>query len=61
MGQYFIQYQNEFGANALLMYATAANESGWGTSSFAINRNNLFGHQAYDSSTGNCSFNSFPT
>lgn len=48
----FIQYQGEFGANAILMYGTAKNESGNGKSDIAINKNNLFGHSAFDSSPG---------
>lgn len=52
MGQYFIDYQNTYGANALLMLGVAANESTWGTSTIAIAKNNLFGHKAYDSSPG---------
>lgn len=52
MGQYFIQYQNEYGSNALLMFGVAANESAWGNSSIAQAKNNLFGHAAYDASAG---------
>lgn len=52
MGQYFIQYQNEYGSNALLMFGVAANESAWGNSSIAQAKNNLFGHAAYDDSAG---------
>lgn len=48
----FIQYQNEFGANAMLMLGVAKNESAFGTSNIAINKNNLFGHGAYDSAPG---------
>lgn len=48
-GSAFIQYQNTFGANALLMFGVAANESGWGRSNIALSKNNLFGHNAYDS------------
>lgn len=48
----FIQYQNEFGANAIMMLGTAKNESGNGTSNIAVNKNNLFGHSAFDSSPG---------
>lgn len=54
-GQYFIDSQNTYGANALLMLGVAVNESAWGTSSYAINRNNLFGHAAYDSNPDNAS------
>lgn len=48
----FIQYQNELGVNAILMLGVAKNESANGTSSFAVNYNNLFGHGAYDIAPG---------
>ena len=48
----FIQYQNEFGANAIMMLGTAKNESYNGKSNIAINTNNLFGHGAFDSAPG---------
>ena len=46
----FIDAQNKYGVNSSISFATAINESGWGTSSLAIKNNNLFGHNAYDSS-----------
>lgn len=49
LGSYFIQYQNTYGTNAALVYSVAVLESGWGTSSIAQNKNNLFGHGAVDS------------
>ena len=49
MGQFFIDNQNKYGANASLVYGVAANESGWGRSNIAKTKNNLFGHAAYDS------------
>lgn len=49
LGSAFIKNQDKYGANALLMIGVAANESAWGTSNIAINKNNLFGHAAYDS------------
>lgn len=49
LGSYFIQYQNTYGTNAALVYGVAVLESGWGTSSIAKNKNNLFGHGAMDS------------
>ncbi|NBK97747.1 MAG: cell wall-binding protein [Erysipelotrichia bacterium] len=55
MGQYFIQYQDTYGSNALLMFSVAANESAWGNSDIAQAKNNLFGHAAYDSSAGSSS------
>lgn len=45
----FFQYQNQFGANALMMLSLAQNESALGRSYLAYTRNNLFGHAAYDS------------
>ena len=49
LGDSFISNQNEYGTNALLMLAVAANESAWGCSNIAAQKNNLFGHAAYDS------------
>ena len=49
LGSYFIEYQNQYGTNAALMYGVAVLESGWGTSNIAKTKNNLFGHGAVDS------------
>ncbi|EGT3616176.1 cell wall-binding protein [Clostridium perfringens] len=59
-GQAFIDAQNKYGANALLLLGLAANESAWGTSQIAQQKNNLFGINAIDSSPGS-SANSFET
>lgn len=48
-GSLFINQQNKYGVNAAMMLSGGAIESAWGTSSYAVNRNNLFGHMAYDS------------
>lgn len=48
-GQAFIDAQNTYGVNAALVLAIACLESAYGTSSYAVNRNNLFGLAAYDS------------
>jgi|GEM_PF-4009345 len=48
-GSALIKAQDDFGINALLELAFACHESGGGTSSYAINRNNLFGINAIDS------------
>lgn len=45
----FINNGAEYGANALMTFSLAINESGWGRSNLAINKKNLFGHSAYDS------------
>lgn len=52
LGSAFITNQNQYGANALLMYGVAANESAWGTSSIAMSKNNIFGHNATDFNPG---------
>lgn len=44
----FVDNQNTFGVNALLMVGVAANESNWGMSVISQTLNNLFGHGAYD-------------
>lgn len=45
----FFQNQYIYGANALMMIGLSINESATGRSRLAYNRNNLFGHAAYDS------------
>lgn len=47
--QYFINAENETGINAIYLAGLATHESGWNTSDFARERNNLFGWQSYDS------------
>ena len=49
MGQYYIENQNTYCTNALLMFGVSGNESAWGTSAIAMDKNNLFGHGAVDS------------
>lgn len=46
----FLQYQNQFGINAMMMLSLSMNETGSGRSKLAFTRNNLFGHAAFDSS-----------
>ncbi len=55
-GDAFIQAQNTYGCNALIVYAMACLESAYGTSGYATNRNNLFGWSAYDDSPNNASY-----
>lgn len=47
----FMESQNIYGTTAYLMYGVASNESAGGRSKMSINRNNLFGHAAYDGNT----------
>lgn len=55
-GDTFVNAQNTYGVNALLVYALAIQESGFGTSNYALNRNNLFGWNAVDSNPNNASY-----
>lgn len=49
IGSEFVKYQDQYTVNAMLMFGVAANESNWGRSSIAQDKNNLFGHGANDS------------
>ena len=49
LGQYYANAEKENGVNALVILSLSALESAWGESRFAVERNNLFGFQAYDS------------
>ena len=51
-----IQAEEKYGVNSLFILSLAAHESGWGTSSLARNRNNLFGICAFDSNTDAASY-----
>ncbi|WP_067922750.1 glucosaminidase domain-containing protein [Alicyclobacillus shizuokensis] len=47
LGSYFVNAQNQYGANATYLLAHAALETGWGTSDLALKKNNWFGYGAY--------------
>ena len=49
-GEWFIEAQNKYGTNAIMMFCVAMNESDLGRSDIAYEKNNLFGHAAYDES-----------
>ena len=51
-GTLFVKYQNKYSVNALLSLGIAVNESAWGTSSICMDKNNLFGLNAVDTSPG---------
>lgn len=51
-GGSFIAAEKRYGVNALTMVAIAANESSWGCSEIAVEKNNLFGINARDSAPG---------
>lgn len=48
-GNDFVNSQNNYYINSVIAFGVAINESGWGTSNYALTRNNLFGIKAYDS------------
>lgn len=48
LGQAFIDVENRDGINAFWGMAQAIEETGWGVSAIAVNKNNLFGITAYD-------------
>ena len=52
LGTSLVNNQNAYGVNALLTAGLAANESAWGTSNIAREKNNIFGLNAVDSSPG---------
>ena len=55
-GSAFKEAEEMYGTNALLAFSTAINESSWGTSSIARNKNNLFGYGASDSCPYDCAY-----
>lgn len=60
LGQAFKEAENLYGVNAILALGVAINESGFGNSEIAKNKNNLFGLNAIDTSPGQ-SADSFAT
>ncbi len=46
--QYFYYAEKQYNINGVFLAAVAIHESGWGGSSIASNKNNLFGYGAYD-------------
>ncbi|PRR83044.1 glucosaminidase domain-containing protein [Clostridium vincentii] len=49
IGETLINVQEKYGVNAAIILGTAINESGWGNSSIAQSKNNIFGLNAVDS------------
>ncbi|MDQ0191000.1 peptidoglycan-binding protein [Alicyclobacillus cycloheptanicus] len=52
LGQAIIEAQNTYGVNATYLLAHAIEETGWGKSLIAEQKNNLFGYGAFDSNPG---------
>ena len=55
-GETYINAQNTYGINALMVFSLACLESGYGRSRYAIERNNLFGWNAVDSNPDAASY-----
>ena len=55
-GIFFKQAEETYGTNALLAFSAALNESNWGTSKIAMDKNNLFGYGAADSCPYECAY-----
>jgi beta-N-acetylglucosaminidase len=61
LGSAYMQAEQDFGVSARYLVAHSIEESGWGTSAIAREKNNLFGWDAYDADPGDdaMSFSSF--
>ena len=55
--KYFYYIENQYNINGLFVAAVAIHESGWGTSKISLDKNNLFGYGAYDSTPYNSAYN----
>lgn len=51
LGQFYADAEEQYKVSAIILIGLSAHESAWGTSRFAVERNNLFGYQAYDHDT----------
>lgn len=48
LGDAYVKAEQQYGVNAFVLMALSANESAWGKSKIAQDKNNLFGYMAYD-------------
>ena len=55
--QYFYYIEKQYNINGVFVAAVAIHESAWGTSKIAMEKKNLFGYGAYDSSPYNSAYN----
>ena len=53
MGSAFVKAEQTYGVNALYLMGLACLERAYGSSNYAVNRNNLYGWEAYDSNPDN--------
>lgn len=55
--EYFYYIEKQYNINGIFVAAIGIHESGWGTSKISLNKGNLFGYGAYDSSPYNSAYN----
>ena len=58
--EYFYYIEQQYNINGIFVAAIGIHESAWGTSNISLNKKNLFGYGAYDSSPYSSSY-SFST
>ena len=54
--EYFYYIEKQYNINGIFVAAVAAHESAWGTSKISLEKKNLFGYGAYDSSPYNSAY-----
>lgn len=54
--EYFYYAEKQYNINGVFIAAVGIHESGWGTSKISLNKKNLFGYGAYDSSPYSSSY-----
>ena len=54
--QYFYYIEKQYNINGIFVAAVGIHESGWGTSKISLEKKNLFGYGAYDSSPYNSAY-----
>lgn len=57
--EYFYYIEKQYNINGIFVAAVGIHESNWGTSTIAIQKNNLFGYGAYDSNPYNGAYEFF--
>ena len=56
LGRFYLEAERREGVNALFLVCLSVEESGWGNSKIAQDKNNLFGHGAYNDSPYDSAF-----
>jgi beta-N-acetylglucosaminidase len=54
--EYFYYAEQQYGINGIFLAAIGIHESAWGTSKISLNKKNLFGYGAYDSSPSSSAY-----